>query len=282
MNLFEALFLGLLQGLGEFLPISSSGHLKLAEHFLDLPHAEELLPFDVLLHLGTLLAVVIYFRDDLRRVSAAWLRTLPQVLRRGGWRVLEVHPEAKRGWLVLITMVPTGLLALGLRNQADAIGANVHVVAFLLLVTGALNWFADRRTQRPGPGRRIEQMSARDAVWCGCAQGLSAVLRGLSRSGSTITTGLLLGLDREEAPRFSFLMAIPAVLAAALVEVPKLLDSETVPGACMVAGFVAAAITGYIAVDVVLKVAKQRRLRYFAYYCWSVGALALIALRLGY
>lgn len=282
MSVLVAVLLGLLQGLGEFLPISSSGHLKLAEHFLNLPNAEELLPFDVLLHLGTLVAVVTYFREDLRRIGAAWLRTLPQVLRRGGTAALEVHTDAKVAWLVLLSAVPTALLALAFRDQADRIGANTPFVAAMLLVTGTMNWLADRQTQRRSEGRPMAEMRLRDALWCGAAQGVSAVLRGVSRSGSTITTGLLRGLDREAAPRFSFLMAIPAVLGAALVEVPKLLVSEAVPGSCMVAGFVAAAVTGYVAVDVVLKVAKQRRLRYFAYYCWAIGALALTALALGY
>lgn len=280
MTIAQAFLLGLLQGLGEFLPISSSGHLKLAEHFLGLPDPELLLPFDVLLHLGTLLAVVVFFRQDLKAMVTAWFGSLPAALSPRRWPEIRRQPQAVRAWLVVATLLPTGALALGLRDAADWIAGRVSLVAAMLLVTGCLNWLADLCTRRSEGGRRMEDLGLRGALAIGLAQGISAVVRGVSRSGSTITTGLFCGLDREEAPRFSFLMAIPAVALAALVEVPKLFESEAVSPACLLVGFITAAITGYLAVAVVLQVARRRRFRYFAWYCWTVGALALVALAL--
>ncbi|MCC7494512.1 MAG: undecaprenyl-diphosphate phosphatase [Fimbriimonadaceae bacterium] len=281
MTFWQALLLGLLQGLGEFLPISSSGHLKLAEHFFRLPNPELLLPFDVLLHLGTLLAVLVYFRQDVREMAGSLLGSL-RLLRRGGWAALANYPSARRSWLILVSLLPTGALAVLLRDQADFLAASPYFVAAMLLVTGCLNWYADRCSRQREGGLCADDLSPRQAALIGTAQGISAVFRGVSRSGSTITTGLALGLDATEAPRFSFLMAIPAVALAALVEVPKLFGSEVVNPTCMLAGFVAAALTGYAAVAVVLQVARRRRLRYFAYYTWTVGVLALLLLAAGF
>ncbi len=280
MKLWEAAVLGLLQGLGEFLPISSSGHLKLAEYFFGLRNAEEMLAFDVLLHLATLIAVVLFFWQDLKQILVALARSVPRVAG-GGLRALEADPAARVAWLVLATMIPTGLVVLLLRKVEKSLADCIWLVAVTLLVAGALNWCSHRMTVRGGGVGRIEQLTWRQALWCGLAQGLAAIFHGMSRSGATIAAGLACGLGADAAPRFSFLMLIPAVTAAAILELPKLAKSGQVPGGAMLVGFAVAAVTGYLAVGAVVRLVREGRMRYFAYYCWTVGLLALVLLALG-
>jgi undecaprenyl-diphosphatase len=136
MPVWKAALLGLVQGLAEFLPVSSSGHLKLAEHYLGLP-IEDLLSFDVLLHVATLLAILIYFRADLVKVFGGFFASLPRVLRKGGWQSLDAWPEAKLGWLVALTLIPTGIVAVLFGDVVE--GASIQIVSLMLLLTGGVN-----------------------------------------------------------------------------------------------------------------------------------------------
>ncbi len=181
----------------------------MAEHFLGLP-IDDLLAFDVLLHVATLLAILIYFRADLANVFGGFVRSVPGVLR-GGWRSLDEAPDAKAGWLVLLTLIPTGIVAVLVGDAMSE--ASVPVVALMLLGTGTLNLYAHRRMNRAEEGRPLEALSPVDALLCGLAQAV-ALMPGISRSGSTIAAGLNRGVSREAAPRFAFLMAIPAIAAA--------------------------------------------------------------------
>lgn len=281
MSVFQAAVLGLIQGLAEFLPVSSSGHLTLAEHFLGLPSGEAMVAFDVLLHTATLVAMLVYFRDDLKRVLGRFVKSLPATVRAGGWARLERDPEAKWGWLVVLTMVPTGITALLLGDWMNGLASSIALVAVMLMVTGGLNWYADRCSRRSGDGRRIEDLTAADALICGVAQSI-ALVHGISRSGSTIAAGLARGLDKDAAPRFSFLMAIPAIAGAALVELPKLGEGGQVGLAAGLVGFLVALASGYWALQTVFKVVREGRLRGFAYYCWGLGGLALLVELLGH
>lgn len=281
MSVLQALVLGLVQGLAEFLPISSSGHLKLAEHFLKV-HLDQSLAFEVLLHVGTLLAMLVYFREDLKRVGKAFCGSLRSTLSKGGWARLDSDPDAKWGWLVVLTMLPTGVVAVLLRDWFEAVSANIMVVASLLLVTGLLNAYADSRTRdTTREGKSIEELGIKEALACGLAQSV-ALLNGVSRSGSTIAAGLGCGLDNDAAPRFAFLMAIPAIAGAALVELPKLGQGVAVGWFPLLVGFTAAAVSGYWALTTVFRVVRQAKLRVFVYYCCGIGLLSLILVRLGY
>ncbi|MBI2301289.1 MAG: undecaprenyl-diphosphate phosphatase [Armatimonadetes bacterium] len=284
LSTFQAVILGLVQGLGEFLPISSSGHLMLAQHFLGRPDIEQMKAFDVLLHLATLLALLAYFRDDLKTMCAAWARSLRATLRPGGWAALGGDPQAKWGWLVLITLPPTIVVALGLAKPLDRVfEAHEWLVGLMLLIAGTSNYFSALRVRAGGGGRPIEAMTTRDSLLCGVGQGLSAVFHGISRSGTTMACGLACGLAPEAAPRFSFLMAVPATAGAVLYEVPRLFQPgahqpELFPAAV---AFVVAGVTGYLAVRTVFNVVRRGRFASFAYYCWTVGLVALVALALG-
>lgn len=272
MPVWKAALLGLVQGLAEFLPISSSGHLKLAEHYLGLP-IERMLSFDVLLHVATLLAILIYFRQDLRSVFGGFLASLPRVLRKGGWSALDATPDAKLGWLVMLTLLPTGILAVLCGDVVETIP--IQAVSLTLMVTGLLNWYADLRMKTVEGGREIASLSVTDALLCGLAQGV-ALTPGISRSGSTIAAGLNRGLSREAAPRFAFLMAIPAIAAAAVKELPHLGEGEPLPFLSAAVGFIIAFGSGYWAMRTIFAMVKRGNLRGFAYYCWAVGGLTFL------
>jgi undecaprenyl-diphosphatase len=277
---WQAALLGLIQGLAEFLPVSSSGHLLLARRLLGLPDLEQMKAFDVLLHLATLLALAAWFRADLRRIWGAWGRSLSTISRPGGWQRLE--PEARCGWLVLLGLGPTAVVALGLAPLLDPVfAARPWLVGLMLLGAGCQNRLAAEILARPGRGRPMAQLPIRGALWIGAGQGLAAVLRGISRSGTTILAGALCGLEREAALRFSFLLAAPAIAGAALVELPGLFrhGSETPPLGPMLLGGAVAAGVGYAALATVFAVVREGKLRYFAYYCWAIGLLALVVLR---
>ena len=276
MPVWKAALLGLVQGLAEFLPISSSGHLKLAEHFLGLP-IDTMLSFDVLLHVATLLAILIYFRADLLNVFGGFLTSIPRVCRKGGWQALDSAPEARLGWLVMLTMVPTGIIAVLFADVVET--APVLVVSVMLVLTGCLNLYADRKV-RQSEGRGLERLTARDALLLGLAQSV-ALMPGISRSGTTIAAGLNRGLDRDAAPRFAFLMAIPAIAAAAVKELPQLGDGAPLPLASGVVGFGIAFASGYWAMRTIFALVKRGNLRGFAYYCWIVGAVTLVMGLLG-
>jgi len=283
LTVWKAAILGLIQGLGEFLPISSSGHLKLAEYFLGLPNCDEMFAFDVLLHAATLVALLVYFHEDLANMARAWWLSVKLLRQPNGAARVAQQPEAKWAWLVLLSMVPTGILALGLHGSIEPFFENTKLVCLMLLCAGTFNWYSDRMLRRRGTaGRSIEDMGWRDALACGTVQGLAAVFHGMSRSGSTMAVGLRCGLKGEAAPRFSFLMSVPAVACAVLVQIPNLIRPQgDGPGLlAMLVGCAVAGVSGYWAVRTVFQTIRRGRFVGFAWYCWAVGGLSLLIMLL--
>jgi len=263
MNSVEALLLGVLQGATEFLPVSSSGHLVLAQHLLGDFEQPGVL-FDVLLHVGTLVAVVIYFRRDL----AGLLSSL--------WRRDEQAAVQRRMVLLLVAgSVPTAIIGLLFKDLLVGLFERPLLVCFMLLVTGGLLWLAERLRSRAGS--RTE-LSFADALLVGTVQGC-AIIPGISRSGSTIATLLLRGVDGETAARFSFLLSLPAVFGAALLSLDELNQVPAGTTLPYLGGAVAALVTGLFCIHFLLGVIRRRRLHWFAFYCWSVGVLGLLFLR---
>lgn len=263
MTVIEALFWGILQGLTEFLPVSSSGHLVLVPWLLGREPSS--MTFDVLVHTATLLAVLTYFRRDLL------------VLARGAWHLVRdrrlATPEARLAWLVALSALPAALVALLLRDFMESLFGSPPAAAAFLLVSGAIMFVAERlATHR----RDTDSLRAPEALAIGVAQSV-ALAPGISRSGSTISAGLALGLRRQEAARFSFLMAIPVVLGATALEVLDLLGGVTPPESALAlgAGFVAALVSGYAAIALLLRHLQHNGLRPFAYYCWAMGLFGL-------
>jgi undecaprenyl-diphosphatase len=266
----RAIVLGVLQGLGEFLPISSSGHLIVAPWVFGWPDSG--LSFDVALHLGTLLAVAAAFWRDWLRLLAAFFRALPS------GRVLR-DPDARLLVYLALASVPGAIAGLLLEERAETVFRSPALVAAMMALMGVLLWLADRRANRTAAG---EAVSLRDALLIGCAQAL-AIVPGTSRSGATISAALFLGHRREGAARFSFLLALPITAGAALVKVPHLFraGSETGP---VLAGMAAAALAGFLAIRLLLSYVRTRTYLPFVVYRFVFAALvfALVLWRGGF
>lgn len=263
MSLVSVLLLGLLQGLTEFLPVSSSGHLVLAQSFIS-GFSQPGALLDVALHLGTLGAVCVYFRRDIVLLATAYFSA--------------DHPDAATSrrflWLLVMGSVPTMIIGLSFREQFEALFTNPQSAALALLVTGALLFVTDRIR---GQGRALSEMRGRDSVLIGIAQGC-AIIPGISRSGTTIAAGVLLGLERDLLVRYSFLLSIPMIGGAFLLQL-VLHWEEVVNGidvfAYTLATLVAAGV-GYASIPLLIRMTRSQRLSLFAYYCWAIGGVALL------
>ena len=273
MNFVEAIILGIIQGLTEFLPVSSSGHLVLLQQFLGLKEAE--LFFDVCVHLGTLVAVLIVFRTDVKNIIMALLRLLALAGQKDRLQsVIESDPELKMALLIVIGSIPTALLGLAFRGIADQLFASVFIAGLMLMVTGSLLWLTRWRTKRSQPLDR-NRLTPKNAFLIGIVQGL-AIIPGISRSGSTISIGLLLGINRELAARYSFLLSIPAIVGAGLLSLKDALSGTDLDLRIPLVGALTAAIVGYAALRALLQVVKKGGLHLFAPYCWLIGIVAVI------
>lgn len=284
MSFFESILLGILQGLTEFLPVSSSGHLMLGQHLLGIDEPELL--FDIILHVGTLAAVVGFYRRDVAEV----VRGLYRGIRAGlSTRSLDqaVAPEGMRlSILVLLTMVPTGFLGVFLDRLLDpAEGASfitVKTVCVLLLINGAV-LFANRFMRHRAPSAKdglltLWNITPAMALMLGIAQGL-AVAPGFSRSGFTITLALLLGVWRTDAARFSFLMSIPAILGALVFKFePGVFASGAISLPVLLVGALASAVVGYVAIVLLVSLLEKAKFFHFSWYCWAIGAAGLLLL----
>ena len=270
MEPFQAAILGVLQGLTEFLPVSSSGHLVLGQRFFGLTEPELL--FDISLHIGTLLAVVLVFFKEIAAIFSALVRMPALLAESGGWRpMLQGSEQVRTAFLIVVGSVPTAVLGLGFHRAADRIFASVPIVGAMLLVTGALLWATRRRS---GGGRTVSSMTVKDALIIGLLQGC-AILPGISRSGATISAALFLGVERSTAGRFSFLLSLPAIVGALLLEIHGGLSS-TASGPTVLLGAVVAAATGCLALVALLRIVKSGHLHRFAPYCWLLGAAVLL------
>lgn len=268
MTIWQALILGIVQGLTEFLPISSSGHLVITPFLLGWSIPEEyVFTFDVLVQMGTLIAVIIYFWKYLLKIVNAVFKG-----------VLEKKPfgtqDAKLGWFVVLSTIPAILGGLFLKDQVEAAFHSVQITAAFLLITALLLWLAEKLSEQIN---NMEDLSTLDVIIIGCFQVL-AIFPGLSRSGSTISGGILRKLKREEAAKFSFLMSIPVMLGAAvmsfndLLEVPNL--SEFLP--VLMVGFVTSAVVGFFSIHWLLKFLNNNRLGLFSIYCVLMAVITLI------
>jgi undecaprenyl-diphosphatase len=262
MSTAQAIWLGIVQGLGEFLPISSSGHLIVFPWLLGWP--VQSLAFDVALHLGTLVAVLAAFAGD-------WWRLFSGALT--GLRERRLTPETRMLGLLVLGSIPAGIAGLLLDEWAETVFRSPALVATTMAIMGVVLFLADRRAVG-GEGVR-EEISLRDALLIGSAQAL-ALVPGVSRSGATISMALLLGHRRQEAARFSFLLATPITAAAALLKVPHLFRDADLR--LVVPGMVTAAVFGLLSIRVLLAYVRTRDYRPFAYYRWAFAAMVFAVL----
>lgn len=269
MNWFEAAFLGLIQGLTEFLPISSSAHLRIAGEFL--PNAGDPgATFTAITQLGTETAVIVFFWRDIVRIIKAWFGSLVG-------KVDRSDPDARMGWLIILGSLPIAVLGLIFEEQIDSTFRSLWLVATTLIVFGLILAVADTIGRQ---NRTLDQLTYKHGILYGLAQAL-ALIPGVSRSGGTITGGLFLGYTREAATRYSFLLAIPAVLASGFYKLGKAVTDETANGPfgigeTLVATAVAF-VVGYIIVGWLLRYVATHNLRLFVWYRVLLG-LALYLL----
>ena len=268
MDWLEALILGLVQGLTEYLPVSSSGHLAIGSELLGI-HAEESMMFTVAVHVATVLSTVVILGYEIWKILSGAMHSPV-----GG----KLNDDHKYVLNILVSMIPIGIVGVFFKDEVEAIfGSGLGIVGACLLVTAALLTYS--YVAKP---RVKEKISLRDAFIIGLAQAL-AVLPGLSRSGSTIATGLILGNKKENMAQFSFLMVIPPILGEALLDSIKAyeLGIEAAFGGCsmtaLLVGFLAAFISGCVACKWMINIVRRGKLIYFAIYCLCVGAITLVA-----
>lgn len=273
MTLIQSAFLGLVQGVAEFLPISSSGHLALFQNYLGIQSAEEAsLFFDVLLHLGTLLAVFVYYRQMIWEMILEFFGWINDMVH-GGTGDKAVPPARRLILLIIVGTLPLFLI-LPVKDIIEQLGGSTLFIGCALLVTGTLLFVSDRM----GKGCKTERNATiLDTVIVGFAQALATV-PGLSRSGTTIAAGLFRGYSRDYAVRYSFLMSIPAVLGANILSLKDALevgiDTAMIP--VYLVGVAIAAVSGYFSIRLVNLLADKGKFGAFAYYCWAVGVLAVL------
>jgi undecaprenyl-diphosphatase len=272
MDIIQAIIIGIVQGLTEFLPVSSSAHLVFVPEIMGVQSS---LAFDTLLHIGTLVAVFTYFWNDITHMIKSFFSSLADIPRGRFKKNFQEDQYKKLAWLVIIGTIPAGLAGVLFKSNFESLFSSILAVGIFLIVTGFLLWGSERVSQRIKPENRkpLEKLTIKNSLIVGIAQAF-AIAPGISRSGATISAGLFLGFERELAARYSFLLSIPAILGAALVQAKDItsLDMST---AALVAGFLAAAISGYLAIKFMIKLIKERSLLIFAYYCWIVGIIAV-------
>ncbi len=267
MSIFQAVILGIVQGLTEFIPVSSSGHLVLVPHLLGWQFApSQAFIFDVLVQWGTLFAVIVYFWKDLVEIAIDFLKALTS----GKPFATE---NSRMGWYLIIATIPAVVVGLLAKDLVESAFASATATGFFLLITALLLVVAELIGKR---SRTMDQITWFDAFWIGCSQVL-ALLPGVSRSGSTIAGGMTRNLDRSAAARFSFLMSIPVMLGAGVLAFKDLFamsttDSLLVP---LLVGFLAALISGYMAIRWLISYLSKHSLYVFAGYCLLVGVLIL-------
>ena len=277
MNYLFSVAMGFLQGVAEFLPISSSGHLTLFQYFFSPEQNPEELDmlFTILLHFGTLISVCVYYwRDVISMIREFFLGLADLFSRRGSG--YGRPPEARRLVLMIIVATLPLFAVLLVKDAVDAAFSNVTFVSAALIVTGFLLFFSDRMARGRKNARSATMV---DALLVGCAQAVGT-LPGISRAGSTISAGMLCGFDRTFAVRFSFLMSLPAVLGANILEVADAIQTGGVDTSRLpmyLVGMVVSGVVGYFAIRLVNLLANKGKFGAFAYYCWAVGIVSLVA-----
>lgn len=270
LDILSAIILGAVQGLAEFLPISSSGHLVLIPHLLGV---ETNLAFDTVLHIGTLVAIFTFFWNDIIDLIKGFILSIIDLSEGKDKFIAGLNNSVQKrfSWLIIIGSIPTAIIGLLLKDAIETIFRGTIFVGIFLIITGLLLYYSEK--QRHGD-ITAKKMSFKQAIIVGICQGL-AVLPGISRSGATISSGLCLGLEREYAARYSFLLSIPAVVGAGIIQIKDIATID-VSFTILLAGFISSVVFGYLAIKLLMKMIKGWSLNIFAYYCWIIGILTVI------
>lgn len=272
MSYLEAIFLGLIQGLTEFLPVSSSGHLLIVQHFLGIS-GDSVLIFTILLHVGTLISIFFCYWNDLVALIKELFLTIADLVRGRGLH-LDERPIRKFGVMIIIATIPTAIIGLAFNDLFESFYQTLLPTGIGLLFTGCILWLAELRKKNH---IRADGMTWAHAVVIGTMQGI-AICPGVSRSGSTLFGGLMTGLEREFAVEFAFIISIPSILGSLILEMNSDAMSSAVTASMgpVIAGCIAAAVSGVIAIKAMIAVVRKLSLRYFSVYVWIVGTFLIV------
>ena len=271
MSYIEAVILGLVQGLAEFLPISSSGHLALCQHFFGID-ADKVLIFTVMLHTGTLISVFIIYWPDIRALIVEFFRTLKDIFTGKGLNI-NANPTRRLGFLIIAATIPTAVIGVLFNDRFESLYSSLIGIGIGLIISGSILFIAERLG---GGDKKIMKMSFKKAFIIGCCQGI-AIAPGVSRSGSTLFGGLISDLDRRFAVKFAFLVSIPSIMGSAVFEIPKAIE-EGLSGSFspqLFAGMAVAAISGVFAIKTMIRVVSNKKLIVFSLYTWLLGAAVI-------
>lgn len=268
----KAIILGLVQGLAEFLPISSSGHLALLQHFFGV-NGDSVLLFTVLLHVGTLVSVFICYWSDIVGLARELVFTVVDIVKGRGPRISS-NPERKLLFLILVATIPTGIIGIVFKDAFESLYTNIIAIGCGLIFTGIILKVADKM----GNGKKQEmRTNYRNAIFTGIMQGI-AIAPGISRSGSTLFGSLFTGLERSFVVRFAFLISIPSILGSLVLELPDAVKAGTAGMAMgpIIVGMIVAAVSGFVAIKWMIRIVTSKRLSGFSYYVWALGAFVII------
>lgn len=272
MTYFQAIVLGLAQGLAEFLPISSSGHLALLQYFFDVS-AENVLPFAVLLHFGTLVSVFIVYWKDIVELVRELFVVISDIFRGRGLRI-NANPVRRLGFMIIVATIPTAVIGLLFNDAFAALYLSLVSIGIGLLITGTILFVAERMSRS---NKTVKEMKFRNAVFVGIMQGI-AICPGISRSGSTLFGGLISGLNKEFAVKFAFLISIPSILGSVIMEAPDAfregMDISLIGPVAV--GVVVSALSGLFAIKAMIKLVSNKRLIGFSVYTWVLGIAVII------
>ena len=270
MDIIQGIIIGIVQGLTEFLPVSSSAHLVFIQNILGV---ESSLAFDTFLHLGTLIAVLWFFRYDIYKMLKSWWLSIGDILQGRFTEGFKEDPYKRLAWYVILATIPVGIVGVLFEDSVDALFSGaLYVPAFFLFVTGTILYLSQRMTSG---NINYDNITKKEALFMGLGQAC-AILPGLSRSGTTIAAGLTIGLDKEFAAKFSFILSIPAIFGAFILQLKDIgsaMDANFLP---VFLGFIAAIISGYLAIKWMLDLIQNKSLDIFSYYCWVVGIIVFM------
>lgn len=275
MSILESIILGLVQGLSEFLPISSSGHLAALQHFFKVDTSNVLM-FTVMLHFGTLISIFIAYWSDIVALVIELFATIKDICTGKGLQ-MNKNETRRLGVMIIIATIPTAVIGLLFDDFFNRLYSSMLAIGIGLLFTGTCLFIAERKG---GGNRGVKEMSVLSAFFIGLCQSV-AICPGISRSGSTMVGGLASGFNRAHAVRFAFLISIPSVLGAFIMELPDAIEAVSSGGAgmsmgAMVAGIAIAAVSGYAAIKIMIKAVTNKKLVYFSVYTWIAGAFLII------
>lgn len=251
MTIIQAIVLGFIQGITEFIPVSSSGHLVIIQHFFK-GFSQPGVLFDAMLHLGTMIAVIFYFKD----------------------KIIEMFTNKKLLLLVILATIPTAIIGFSFKENFEEMFLNVKLTALALILTGIVVFIADRVKNG---NKELKKTTWVDSIIVGIAQGI-AIIPGISRSGSTISIGIFLNLDKKFAMEFSFLLSIPAILGAVILQL-RHISKDTLANVDIlpyIFGIITAIVTGYLSIRVLLNFLQKQRLYIFSIYCWLIGTAVVL------